>query len=114
MTLGQLMATVRSGKGLSMEKCAERMAVTQPAWSDWENDKVANPRRVTVQKIAAALGESPDAFLQAAGLATDEKTDVRLAQRLERHLRHLKPDQRAKVEEALDRDAANYVSLLSA
>lgn len=52
-----------------MEDCALRMGVTQPAWSEWENDKVGNPRRRTILKIAAALEESPTDFLLAAGFA---------------------------------------------
>ena len=54
-TLGTRIARLRRDKGLTQVELAERLGVTQPAVSDYENDDIRLPADVVVQ-IATILG----------------------------------------------------------
>ena len=56
-TLGSRIARLRREKGLTQVEFAERLGVTQPAVSDYENDDIRVPADVVVQ-IATILGVS--------------------------------------------------------
>jgi transcriptional regulator with XRE-family HTH domain len=61
-TLGTRIARLRRDKGLTQVELAERLGVTQPAVSDYENDDIRLPADVVVQ-IATILGVSTDELL---------------------------------------------------
>lgn len=61
-TLGSRIARLRRDKGLTQVELAERLGVTQPAVSDYENDDIRVPADV-VLKIATILGVSTDELL---------------------------------------------------
>ena len=61
-TLGQRIARLRRERGLTQVELAERLGITQPAVSDYENDDTRLPADVAVQ-IARILGVSTDELL---------------------------------------------------
>jgi len=61
-TLGARIARLRRDKGLTQVELAERLGVTQPAVSDYENGDIRLPADVVVQ-IARLLGVSTDELL---------------------------------------------------
>jgi transcriptional regulator with XRE-family HTH domain len=61
-TLGTRIARLRRDKGMTQVELAERLGVTQPAVSDYENDDIRLPADVVVQ-IATILGVSTDELL---------------------------------------------------
>ncbi|MFZ1903908.1 MAG: helix-turn-helix transcriptional regulator [Steroidobacteraceae bacterium] len=61
-TLGSRIARLRREKGLTQVELAERLGVTQPAVSDYENDDIRVPADVVVE-IATLLGVSTDELL---------------------------------------------------
>ncbi len=61
-TLGSRIAQLRRDKGLTQVELAERLGVTQPAVSDYENDDIRIPADVVVQ-VATILGVSTDELL---------------------------------------------------
>ena len=61
-TLGTRIARLRRDKGLTQVELAERLGVTQPAVSDYENDDIRVPADVVVE-IATILGVSTDELL---------------------------------------------------
>ncbi len=84
-TLGSRIARLRRDKGLTQVELAERLGVTQPAVSDYENDDIRLPADVVV-KIAAILGVSTDELLglkETAGKAAASPKNRRLYRRLQ-------------------------------
>lgn len=61
-SLGQRIARLRRDRGLTQVELAERLGVTQPAVSDYENDDTRLPADVAIQ-IARILGVSADELL---------------------------------------------------
>ena len=61
-TLGARIARLRRDKGLTQVELAERLQVSQPVVSDYENDVIRLPADVVVQ-IAKVLGASTDELL---------------------------------------------------
>lgn len=61
-TLGQRIARLRREKGMTQAELAERLKVSQPVVSDYENDVIRLPVDVVVQ-IAALLAASTDELL---------------------------------------------------
>lgn len=68
-SLGARIAQLRKDRGLTQQELAERLAVSQPVVSDYENDVIRIPADMVVQ-LAEILGVSADAIL---GLKTDAK-----------------------------------------
>lgn len=71
-------------------------------------------KRHVVTQIAFALGADVNVAYETAGLATNRQIpdNIQLARRLERHLQGLPREQRQRIEDLLEQDAANYRSLL--
>jgi transcriptional regulator with XRE-family HTH domain len=61
-TLGARIARLRRDLGMTQAELAERLGVTQPAVSDYENDDIRLPADVVVQ-IARIVGVSTDELL---------------------------------------------------
>lgn len=61
-TLGRRIARLRREKGMTQTELAERLQVSQPVVSDYENDVIRLPADVVMQ-IAAVLGSSTDELL---------------------------------------------------
>lgn len=61
-TLGTRIARLRREKGMTQIELAERLQVSQPVVSDYENDVIRLPADVVVQ-IAEILGASTDELL---------------------------------------------------
>lgn len=61
-TLGARIARLRREKGLTQAELAQRLQVSQPVVSDYENDVIRLPADVVVQ-IAEILGASTDELL---------------------------------------------------
>jgi len=61
-SLGQRIARLRRDRGLTQVELAERLGLTQPAVSDYENDDTRLSADVVVQ-IARILGVSTDELL---------------------------------------------------
>jgi transcriptional regulator with XRE-family HTH domain len=61
-TLGQRIARLRREKGLTQAELAERLKVSQPVVSDYENNVIRLPADVVVQ-IAGWLNASADELL---------------------------------------------------
>ena len=61
-TLGARIARARRDRGMTQVELAERLGVTQPAVSDYENDDIRLPADVVVQ-IARIVGVSTDELL---------------------------------------------------
>ena len=59
---GQRIARLRREKGLTQAELAQRLQVSQPVVSDYENDVIRLPADVVVQ-IAETLGASTDELL---------------------------------------------------
>jgi transcriptional regulator with XRE-family HTH domain len=84
-TVGSRIARLRRDKGLTQVELAERLGVTQPAVSDYENDDIRLPADVVVQ-IARILGVSTDELLglkETPGKATSSPKNRRLYRRLQ-------------------------------
>jgi transcriptional regulator with XRE-family HTH domain len=62
LTLGSRIAGLRRDKGMTQVELAERLDVSQPVVSDYENDVIRLPADVVVQ-IAAILDVSTDELL---------------------------------------------------
>jgi transcriptional regulator with XRE-family HTH domain len=61
-TLGQRIARLRREKGMTQAELAQRLEVSQPVVSDYENDVIRLPADVVVE-IAELLGASTDELL---------------------------------------------------
>lgn len=61
-TLGHRIARLRRDRGMTQVELAQKLAVSQPVVSDYENDVIRLPADV-VSKIAAILGVSTDELL---------------------------------------------------
>ena len=74
------------------------------------------PAEELVDALAEALGQSRQTYRAAIGYASADEAqpDLRLARRLESILNGVDEKRRRKIEEMLERDAANYVSLVTA
>ena len=77
MTFGEWVKNTRETRGWTITRCAERANMKWQAWQRLENDEPRRrdgsspqPRRETVEKIAAALDVPMSEALQAAGYAT--------------------------------------------
>jgi transcriptional regulator with XRE-family HTH domain len=84
-TLGTRIARLRRDKGLTQVELAERLGVTQPAVSDYENDDIRLSADVVVQ-IAGILGVSTDELLglkETPGKAAASPKNRRLYRRLQ-------------------------------
>ena len=57
MTTGQRIKTARKKEGLTQKELGEKLGITYQTVAQWEND-LRNPKRETLQRIAAALGVS--------------------------------------------------------
>ena len=68
-TLGARIAQLRKDRGMTQAELAERLEVSQPVVSDYENDVIRIPADVVVQ-LAEILGVSADAIL---GLTNEAK-----------------------------------------
>lgn len=77
-TLGARIARLRRDKGMTQVELAERLQVSQPVVSDYENDVIRLPADVVVQ-IAQVLGASTDELLgiKAAARATGTTTQIK-------------------------------------
>ncbi len=62
LTLGQRIARLRRDKGMTQAELAQKLAVSQPVVSDYENDVIRLPAD-TVVRIAAILDASVDELL---------------------------------------------------
>lgn len=83
-SIGARIAQMRKDKGLTQKELAERLAVTQPVVSDYENDVIRIPADV-IGKIAQLLDVSSDELL---GLRSAERSRAgvknrRLSRRLQ-------------------------------
>jgi len=66
----------RLDKGLKIGEAAELAGVTQPAWSEWENElNLSQRKRSTCAKIAKALDMPLDIVLAAAGYDSLDRDD---------------------------------------
>ena len=61
-SIGSRIAQLRKERGLTQKELAERLAVTQPVVSDYENDVIRIPADVVVE-IAKILAASTDELL---------------------------------------------------
>ena len=68
-SLGARIAQLRKDRGMTQAELAERLAVSQPVVSDYENDVIRMPADVVVE-LAEILGVSADQIL---GLKADTK-----------------------------------------
>ncbi len=96
-TLGQRMARLRRERGLTQVELAERLSVTQPAISDYENDDTRLPADMAVQ-IARILGVSTDELLglkEAAPATAAGARNRRLQRRLQQIDKLPRRDQQA-------------------
>ncbi|MCC6172584.1 MAG: helix-turn-helix transcriptional regulator [Gammaproteobacteria bacterium] len=77
-TLGARIARLRRDKGLTQTELAERLQVSQPVVSDYENDVIRLPADVVVQ-IAQILDASADELLgiTAAARPADPTTQIK-------------------------------------
>lgn len=66
MTMGQRIAMLRKGKGMTQEALAEAMGVSAQAVSKWEND-VSCPDVMALPQLAKLLGVTVDTLLTGAG-----------------------------------------------
>lgn len=66
-TFGQRLKSLREQAGLSPSDLAGRAGLHQSHVYDLENGRRPNPGWDTVQKLAEALGVTPDAFLPESG-----------------------------------------------
>lgn len=99
----------RKQKGLSMEECAERAGVTQPAWSKWESSSAEHQfRKETVVKIADALGANRSDALTASGRHSSDP-DLELGRRLWPILMQAPVHKRGQIEQALESMARTLV-----
>lgn len=60
----QKLRAIRKAKGLTQEQMAERMGMSQPAYSDLENGRFC-PTISTIERAALALGIAADVLLSA-------------------------------------------------
>jgi transcriptional regulator with XRE-family HTH domain len=84
LSLGNRIAELRKERGLTQKELAERLGVTQPVVSDYENDIIRLPADVAVA-LARILAVSTDALL---GLKSETRTprgakNRRLSRRLQ-------------------------------
>lgn len=77
-TLGARIARLRRDKGMTQVELAERLQVSQPVVSDYENDVIRLPADVVVQ-IAQVLGASTDELpgIKSAARATGTTTQIK-------------------------------------
>jgi len=64
----QNLRAIRKARGLTQVEMAERMASTQPAYSDLENGRCA-PTLTTLERVATALSVTPEELLAAKKVA---------------------------------------------
>lgn len=67
--IGEHIARCRRDRGLTQKELAERLGVTQPVVSDYENDVIRIPADVVIQ-LAAILAVSADELLGITGSDT--------------------------------------------
>lgn len=63
-TAGEQLRAWRSENGVSQGEAADAVGVTQPAWSEWENDK-ALPQLASALRVAKYTGLPVEIFLRA-------------------------------------------------
>ncbi len=77
MHFAQWVVTRRKALRLSQSECADRAGVSTPVWCEYEKEeKKAQPRRSTVEKIARALEVPIDEAMQEAGYSPHAVTDI--------------------------------------
>lgn len=79
-TLGARIARLRRDKGLTQVELAERLQVSQPVVSDYENDVIRLPADVVVQ-IARILDASTDELLGIKAAARPASTTTQIKNR---------------------------------
>lgn len=79
-TLGSRIARLRREKGMTQIELAERLQVSQPVVSDYENDVIRLPADVVV-RIAELLGASTDELLGMKTRAARGATDTSIKNR---------------------------------
>ena len=63
-TVGSIIKRYRLAKGLTQEEVADRGGLERSYVNQLENDRVANPGRAVLAKLARGLGERPDIFFE--------------------------------------------------
>lgn len=106
----------RLDAGLSGVECAKRAGMSPTQWSRWEtgeirrkNGQFSQPRKETLEAIAAGLEVPLDRVLEAAGLTERASLDYRLARRLEPILARAPAHKRRQLEDALEHLARTLV-----
>jgi transcriptional regulator with XRE-family HTH domain len=87
-TLGARIARLRRDLGMTQAELAERLGVTQPAVSDYENGDIRLPADVVVQ-IARIVGVSTDELLGLKGAAPRAGAPSPRSRRLYRRLQDI-------------------------
>lgn len=74
MTTGQRIKTARKKEGLTQKELGEKLGITYQTVAQWEND-LRNPKRETLQRIAAALGVSAQDLTDDWGVVDKEDSE---------------------------------------
>lgn len=83
-TLGQRIARLRKGRGISQVELAEKIGIVQVLISDYENDKL-RPHYEMIIRIALALDVTADVLLGMKKTESNEtKPDMKLVRRLKK------------------------------
>lgn len=72
MEVGQLIKEARIAKGLTQEQLGEIVGVQKSAIAKYENGRVVNIKRSTLQKLAVALGLKGSDLITEKPTATDD------------------------------------------
>lgn len=108
-TLGSRIARLRREKGMTQIELAERLQVSQPVVSDYENDVIRLPADVVVQ-IAEILGASTDELLGMKARAARSSADTSIKnRRLYRRMQEIEKLPR-RDQEALLRTIEAFIS----
>ncbi len=111
-TLGSRIARLRREKGMTQIELAERLKVSQPVVSDYENDVIRLPADVVVQ-IAEILGASTDELLGMKARAARSAADTSIKKRrLYRRMQEIEKLPR-RDQEALARTIEAFIPRLS-
>lgn len=79
MSLGEFVAARRKELGYSRNKLGEMTGISHTEVFRIENGERANPSMKVIANLAKALGVSQDELLKAAGLKSNETTDMEKA-----------------------------------
>jgi transcriptional regulator with XRE-family HTH domain len=109
-TLGARIARLRREKGLTQAELAQRLQVSQPVVSDYENDVIRLPADVVVQ-IAEILGASTDELLGMKAQAARSDSGIK-NRRLYRRMQEIEKLPR-RDQEALLRTIEAFISKTS-